>query len=197
MPEFEDSFSTSTSFLQHVRSGETLAWNRFVNIYTPLIKSWCRRFGMKEDELDDISQNVFVAVQNGIGRFSKDGTECSFRAWLWTITHSKIMDQKRSARKNPIVTGGQDSLAFEATAYKINAERNSNESANELMELATRALSVIRQDFSEKTWTAFWLTAAMGQPPSEVARELEMTSAAVCMCRARVLRRLRETIDFT
>jgi len=197
MSKIEDPFSTSTSLLQQVCSGETLAWNRFVLLYTPLIVSWCKRFGMKEVDIEDVSQNVFLAVQNSIERFDKDKTDSSFRAWLWTITHSKVMDQKRTAKKNITGTGGQVSVVFESTAYMLNEERNSNESTTELVELIARALNVVRQDFSEKTWTAFWQTAALGLPPSEVAEDLGMTAAAVCMCRARVLRRLRETIHST
>lgn len=194
MSEIEDPFSTSMSLLQQVCSGEALAWNRFVLFYTPLIKCWCKRFGMKEVDIEDVSQNVFLAVQKSIQRFDKDRKESSFRAWLRTITHSKVMDQKRSAKKNVTGTGGQESVVIEATVFKMNEERNTNESTTELVELVARALKDVRRDFSEKTWTTFWQTAALGRAPSEVAEELGMTAAAVCMCRARVLRRIRETI---
>lgn len=73
--------------------------------------------------------------------------------------------------------------------------RSGEELANDLNTLVNSALEVIRQDFSQQTWTAFWQTCALGRRPSEVARELSMTDAAVCMCRARVMRRLRETIE--
>ncbi len=194
MPELEDPFSTSTSLLNQVRSGEKLAWYRLVNIYSPLIVLWSRQHGMKAQDTEDIVQNVSVAIERHIEEFGRDRSENSFRAWLWTITRSKIMDQLRFAKKNPTAIGGEDFVRFEAASDSLAEERNASESANDLKLLIAATLEIIRQDFSHQTWTAFWLTAAIGRRPSEVARELGMTAAAVCMCRARVLRRLRETI---
>ena len=194
MPELEDPFSTSTSLLNQVRAGEALAWYRLVNIYTPLIVLWSRQHGMRGVDNEDIVQNVFVAVERHIEEFGHDRPENSFRAWLWTITRSKIMDQLRFKKKNPNAIGGQDFVRFEAAGDSSADERNASDSAHDLKVLIAATLEIIRQDFSQQTWRAFWLTAAMGQRPSEVAQELGMTAAAVCMCRARVLRRLRETI---
>jgi RNA polymerase sigma-70 factor (ECF subfamily) len=194
MSELVDPLSTSTSLLNQVRAGETLAWYRLVNIYTPLIVLWSKQHGMKGVDTEDIVQNVFVAVAKHIAEFGHNRSENSFRAWLWTITRSKIMDQLRFTKKNPSAKGGEDFVKFEAANNSLTGERNASESAHDLNLLIAATLEIIRQDFSQQTWKAFWLTAAMGRRPSEVAQELEMTAAAVCMCRARVLRRLRETI---
>jgi RNA polymerase sigma-70 factor (ECF subfamily) len=192
-----DPLSTSSSLLNQVRSGEELAWFRLVHTYTPLIHRWARQQGVRETETEDIAQNVFVAVAKHINRFGHSREENSFRAWLWSITRSKIMDQLRFTKKGPNAVGGMDLLCFEAAKVNASANeivRNSSELADDLKLLIVRALEIIRHDFSEQTWTAFWLTAALGRSPGEVSKELGMTAAAVCMCRARVLRRLRETI---
>ena len=82
MPELEDPFSTSTSLLNQVRSGEKLAWYRLVNIYSPLIVLWSRQHGMRGVDTEDIVQNVFVAVERHIEEFGRDRSENSFRAFL-------------------------------------------------------------------------------------------------------------------
>ena len=57
-----------------------------------------------------------------------------------------------------------------------------------------RTLDTIRGDFSESTWQAFWRSSIDGHATSEIAHDLDLSPAAVCMCRSRVLRRLRETL---
>ena len=60
--------------------------------------------------------------------------------------------------------------------------------------LQDRAADTIRGDFSESTWQAFWRSSIDGHATSEIAHDLGLSPAAVCMCRSRVLRRLRETL---
>ncbi len=190
-----DSLSTSTSLINQVRAGEQLAWNRFVSLYTPLILNWCHRYGIRGTDADDIAQNVFLAILKHIAEFGKDHLDNSFRAWLWTITRSKILDELRYTKKYPRAVGGQTLSHLDVSWPTPIESRSSSESAQDLELLIAVALQIIRQDFSMQTWQAFWQSAALGQRPSEVARELGMTAAAICMCRARVLRRLRETIE--
>ena len=190
-----DPQSTSTSLLNHLRSGEQSAWVRFDRIYSPLIEQWCRQQGVRRaDDIEDIVQKVSVAVWQHIQEYGRDREENSFRAWLWTITRSKIVDYQRSSNRTPNSLDG-DLLANIAAPELLDESRSEIDSANDRNILIHSALEVIRLDFSTRTWSAFWQTCALGRPPSEVAQEMGMTAPAVCMCRARVLRRLRETID--
>ena len=61
--------------------------------------------------------------------------------------------------------------------------------------LFDRALELIRCEFEERTWQAFWLTAVEDRPAGEVALELGMTPGAVRVAKSRVLRRLREELS--
>ncbi len=189
-----DSPSTSTSMLNQMRNGEQLAWFRFVQVYTPLLEFWSRQQGIRKPDSEDIIQNVFVAVSQHIEGYGRDGLESNFRAWLWTITRSKIIDHFRCVKKSPKAIS-VDLLGTCAAPDRLFEAWNASDSAKDLNVLINGALEVIRSDFSPQTWTAFWQTCAMGRPASEVAKELDMSAAAVCMCRARVMRRLRETID--
>lgn len=194
MTESTEPPSSSSSLLHQVRSGEELAWFRFVSVYTPLIELWSCQQGIRRADREDIVQNVFTAVAQHIQEFGRDRVENSVRAWLWTITRSKIIDHIRVSKRTPHTIAGDIFISLEAPDRLVES-RNASDSANDLNILVNSALEIIRLDFSQQTWTAFWETCALGRPPSEVARELSMTAAAVCMCRARVMRRLRETIE--
>ena len=52
----------------------------------------------------------------------------------------------------------------------------------------------LKADFSDRVWQAFWRTAIDGVSAREVADELKMTPHAVRQAKARVLRRLRDTL---
>ncbi len=53
-------------------------------------------------------------------------------------------------------------------------------------------LELVRREFEERTWHAFWQTVAEGRPSADVAADLGVTPAAVRKARSRVLHRLKE-----
>jgi RNA polymerase sigma-70 factor (ECF subfamily) len=63
---------------------------------------------------------------------------------------------------------------------------------DELAKLCQRALGMVRHEFEDRTWTAFWRVAVLEQSPAEVAAETGVTPAAIRQAKSRVLRRLKE-----
>jgi RNA polymerase sigma-70 factor (ECF subfamily) len=55
-----------------------------------------------------------------------------------------------------------------------------------------QALDLLRREFEERTWQAFWRVAISDQAADDVAVELGITINAVYLAKSRVLRRLRE-----
>jgi RNA polymerase sigma-70 factor (ECF subfamily) len=60
--------------------------------------------------------------------------------------------------------------------------------------LHDRALELVRSQFEDKTWQAFWRCAVDGQSPAEVSQALGMTQVAVRKAKSRVLHRLRDEL---
>ena len=54
-----------------------------------------------------------------------------------------------------------------------------------------RALELIRAEFEERTWQAFWRSAVEQQSTAEIAADLRLSPASVRQAKSRVLRRLR------
>jgi len=69
-----------------------------------------------------------------------------------------------------------------------------NESENEVF-LLHRTLDLIRGDFSERTWLAFWKLAIDKLSMHEIAEQLDMSPEAVRHAKFRVLSRLREELS--
>jgi RNA polymerase sigma-70 factor (ECF subfamily) len=60
--------------------------------------------------------------------------------------------------------------------------------------LFRRGLELIRAEFEERSWQAFWRVAVEGQDPADVAAALGLSRNAVYVAKSRVLRRLREAL---
>lgn len=188
------SLSTSTSLLDLVRQRDPEAWVRLTKIYGPIVYGWCRRAGLQPADSADVAQGVFAAVAANIDRFRLDRPKDTFRGWLWTIFRSKLMDFYRDRKAQPDIRGDS---ALEGLLAATNGTESQSAAGppGDAAELVQRALAVIKADFKENTWQAFWRSAVLGEPTGEVAADSKMTTAAVCMSRSRVLRRLRETLE--
>lgn len=181
---------TSSSLLDRVRAAEAGAWDRLVALYAPLLYHWCRRWRLQDEDLKDVFQEVFQTLVVHIGAFHKAGDQGTFRGWLWTITRSKVIDVLR--RRGRHIEGGPEADRI-LSLVAAPAESDPGEAA-ELRRLFLRGLDLIRPEFEDKTWQAFWRTAVDGRAPRDVAVEMSMTSGAVRVAKSRVLQRLREEL---
>jgi RNA polymerase sigma-70 factor (ECF subfamily) len=182
--------STAPSLMQQVKARDPRSWQRLVNLYGPLIYSWSRRSGLQASDAADIVQEVFRAVATHIGGFerTKGG---SFRAWLATITRNKIHDHWRRRANAPAAAGGSEA---QGRLLQLPAEESgdSADGSGDMGGLLRVALELIRSEFEERSWQAFWRVTVEGRLPSEVAAELAMSLNGVYVAKSRILRRLRE-----
>jgi RNA polymerase sigma-70 factor (ECF subfamily) len=188
------STATSRSLLERVRADDPGAWDRLVTLYAPLVFHWCRRWDLSEDDSADVFQEVFGAVARHIGTFRKEKAQDTFRGWLRAITRNKVHDHFRRLVRQPRGEGGSEA---QARLAQLPAPAEPDEGPAEApaeRELLRRALELIRAEFEERTWQAFWRTAVEGSAPRDVAAELSMSPGAVRVAKSRVLARLREEL---
>ena len=182
--------STSTSLLERVKAQDPDAWRRLVRLYGRMVYYWCQQSNLQPNDLADLFQEVFRAVAAKIASFRRDRPGDSFRGWLRTITKNKLSDHFRRQRAEPPGVGGSDArMRLQELAAEPPGE---TEDKREGSELYHRALQLIRGEFEERTWQAFWRTAIDEQPTRSVAEELEMSVDAIRQAKSRVLRRLRD-----
>lgn len=183
---------TSSSLLDRVRADEAGAWDRLVALYAPLLYHWCRRWKLQEEDLADVFQEVFKTLVGHLAEFHKDRAGATFRGWLFTITRNKVLDHFR--RRSHDEAGGGTEAAMRLAQLPAPDAAPDPEEAEEVRRLYHRGLELIRGEFEEKTWQAFWRTAVEGRAPRDVAVELSMTCGAVRVAKSRVLQRLREEL---
>jgi RNA polymerase sigma-70 factor (ECF subfamily) len=194
--------STSTNLLKRVQAGQPDAWGRLVRIYGPLVYGWSRRMGLQAADATDIVQEVFGSVSRGVKDFHRNNSHGendggTFRGWLWTITRNKIRDHFRAQPRHPNAVGGTDmqqrfaELPQDEPPSSALSSTNLGNGQPAEVGMVHRALEVIRPDFEDSTWEAFWQMTTAGRTSAEVAADLGMTKSAVRQAKYRVLRRLR------
>lgn len=189
--------SISSTLLKQVRQRRPEAWQRLVELTGPLVYRWCRASGVPREDAADVVQEVFRAIAVHVDDFRRDRPGDSFTAWLAAITRSKIGDHFRRRRGEPRARGG--TTAQRQMAAIPEADLPSDEPVGDDADVQTwlsqRALELVRAEFENRTWEAFWRSTVDGRPPADVAEELGMSLHAVYKARSRVLRRLRQELD--
>jgi RNA polymerase sigma-70 factor (ECF subfamily) len=186
---------TPRSLIERARTADPEAWAALVDLYGPLVLRWCRRWNLQEPDAADVLQDVFLAVATHLDTFRKDRIGHTFRGWLRVILQNKVNDHFRRLGRDPGGEGGTEAqlrfarMAEDASTADLSVAKDASEHL-----LFRRCCELVRTEFHEHTWQAFWRTAVEGRPANDVAAELAMTPVAVRVAKSRVLQRLREAL---
>lgn len=185
--------ATRPSLLLRIRdSKDGMAWQEFVDLYTPLIYQHARKSGFQDADAADVSQEVLRAVAKAIARLRYDPGRGSFRGWLFTIVRNVQRNLHLHRKRHRVVTGQQEVIGehperdeAEETLWNLEYEKR----------LFAWAGVRVRADVQDATWQAFWQTAVQGRTFQQVAESLGMSIGAVYVAKSRVLERLRKEIQ--
>jgi RNA polymerase sigma-70 factor (ECF subfamily) len=187
-----NSASTSRSLIVRVQDNEEGAWDQLVTLYAPLLLHWLRSFGLRQEDVEDLFQEVFQAAARSLPEFRKERREDTFRGWLRTITRNKVNDLYRRQSREERGVGGS---VMQAVIQELPVDA-ADSTASSVVEgperqLLRHALALVRQRCTEQSWQAFVRTVLDGQSATQVGDELNMKPGAVRVAKARVLQRLR------
>jgi RNA polymerase sigma-70 factor (ECF subfamily) len=180
--------TTPASLLERLRGRvEAEAWDRFVHLYTPLLFHWARQTGLQESDAADLVQDVFVVLLRKLPEFTYDRHK-SFRAWLRTVTLNKWREWQR--RPSLVVAAGGEALE-EVPAPDV---MSVFEEAEYRRHVIGQALEILRPEFPQRTWQAFWRYAVLGEDAAAVAEGLGLSPGSVYAAKSRVLAGLRREV---
>ncbi len=186
---------TSPTLLARARASDAQAWSRLVYLYEPLVRHWCGRWGFHGADADDLVQEIFLGVSAGLSTFRRDQPGDSFRGWLRAIAKNKRIDHLRRRQRNPVAQGGTEAHLRLGQVPDADTDTDTaDDPADQISGLYHRALALVRGEFEERTWQAFWRVAVDGLAVDSVARDFGITPAAVRQAKSRVLRRLKEEV---
>jgi RNA polymerase sigma factor (sigma-70 family) len=186
---------TQPSLLVRIRDrADNDAWARFVEIYGPLIYGFVRKRGLQDADAVDLVQDVLRSVAGAISRLEYDPARGKFRAWLFTIVKNRLRNTlKVQARRE---SGSGDSAVAEQLANEPGPDDWQVQwEADHQQRLFGWASEQVQAEVEDRTWQAFRKTAVDGASGKEVARELNMSVAAVYLAKSRVMARLKELVQ--
>ena len=76
------SFTTDVSFLEKISDGDEVSWEKFKEIYSPLIRYCGHEWGLNAVETDELVQDVMVSFFMGSKTFRYDRSKGKFRSYL-------------------------------------------------------------------------------------------------------------------
>jgi RNA polymerase sigma factor (sigma-70 family) len=190
-----DAPTTNVNLVLRLRDPhDEAAWAEFVQIYQPMIYNLVRRKGFQDADALELTQDVLLVVMRAVKRWEPDPCRGSFRGWLFTITRRLLINFLASPARRFVGSGRTSVLerllelpdkCEEADAFDLQFKRRVFEWA---------ALRIKRR-VEEPTWDAFWRTAVLGIPTSQVACELALSPGAVYVAKSRVMRQLRTEVE--
>lgn len=190
---------TSTTLLIRIQNGEAVAWSRFVELYMPLIRDWCKKPGGKLNRQDrqDAAQEVFARAARAIKDFDIHREGRSFRAWLRVITTNVInnlLEKKRKRRDVDRLLSDSGPIKHPRMLSPDN-EFELQEEPNEKKLLLRQMLKFVKSQFSERDWEIFTLLVNAEKNSTEVAEIMGMNGPAIRKIRSRIVKRLREEYE--
>jgi RNA polymerase sigma-70 factor (ECF subfamily) len=184
---------TSLSLLELLRqSPEGEGWNRLVDLYTPLIRAWLRRYDVQDSDANDLVQEVLLAVSKDLGKFDHGGQPGAFRGWLKAILVNRLRKFWRARDRRPQVRGDSDIDARLAQLDDPSSEMSRIWNREHDQYVLQQLLALTEPHFSSNTWKAFCRVALDGVNADIVAREMGVSTNAVVIAKCRVLSRLRQ-----
>ena len=184
---------TSATLLERLRDrADAEAWQRLVDLYSPLLSSWLRRHALQDADMNDLVQEVLVTVAREAARFEHSGRPGAFRHWLRNILANRLREFWRGRRLRPTATGDSDFVALLDQLEDPDSGISRLFDQEHDQHIVRRLLAMIEPQFAPSTWQAFRRVVLEGAQPDAVAKELGLTVNAVFIAKSRVLQRLRQ-----
>lgn len=191
--------STSPSLLLRIRDfGDTGAWQEFVDLYSPIVRSYCLQRQLQPSDTDDIVQDVMAMVSRAITKFEYDRSKGKFRSWLGTIAANRIRNHlsQQSIRRS---RSYDEEINFDGDSGDTATGECYTDPDTAWVELFSErvfkyACTRIRPELSDIQWRCFEATWMHDQHAATVAKELQLPIHQIYVNKSRVLKKLEAEI---
>ena len=171
--------------LESARRGAPWACTRIYEWLAAAVAGYLRTQGAEEP--DDLASEVFLRVFSSCAGFS--GSEAQFRAWVFTIAHSRLVDARRARNRTPEICA----LDHEWPDGEVPTAAGADEVAMDRVAVteAHRLLDTLTCD--QRDVLALRLIGQMSV--EEVATALQKPPGAIKALQRRALATLRRRLD--
>jgi RNA polymerase sigma factor (sigma-70 family) len=190
--------STSPTLLRAVADWQDhSAWLRFQRCYDPMLRCWCRSYGLDHESVDELCQVIWIELAERMRTFCYDPT-ARFRGLLPNVCHWRAIDflrrrrAKRACEFSLVDEDDREPACDVIDLDSVDDHSPADESHFFRVDDAARIQRAVRARVSQRSWEAFWLVAVQDWTVEQTASSLGMTHTAVYAARARIARMLAE-----
>jgi RNA polymerase sigma-70 factor (ECF subfamily) len=191
---------TSKTLLEKLRVFEDRrAWSQFMSLYLPMIRAWGQRFGLQDEDVEELTGRLLTKLVEAMPRFDYDPQKGSFRGWLKTVAHHELTNLARERRRRPpgvAATGNSDvfDMLFEHPDRVDALVDGLHERSEGMLASVQEALKEVQaacQGEEQKSWEVFQRIFLAGQAIEPVAAEFGLSYHAAAMRVQRIKKKVR------
>ena len=171
------------SVLCAAQSGAPWALERLYQVFSPAVLGYLRIQGATDPE--DLSNEVFLGVFQRIGAFA--GDEDRFRSWIFTIAHSRLIDDRRRISRRP-------QLVQDATDVTVDRPGGDAEQ-DALQRISSRRVQALCGELVADQRDVLLLRLMAGLTVEAIAESLGKSEGAVKALQRRGLANLRKMLE--
>lgn len=181
---------------------DNISWKDFFDTYWRLIYRLAKKAGLSDADADDALQETFLAVARLMPNFTYDPSKGSFKSWLFSVTHYRIMLQLRKKAKEGRLVA-QPTIRQIRSRETSTTDRAPDPNGAEIERiwdqeweenLKEAALERVHRQTDSKSFQVFDL-CLRGHNPADIARTLKITRAEVYLIRHRLTKLLRRKMS--
>jgi RNA polymerase sigma-70 factor (ECF subfamily) len=114
-------------WLRRLLEGDHEAFAEFVERYKEQVFLCCRTLGLKDDEVEDVASETFLAAYKGIRGYRG---QARLGTWLWRIAYCQAVNYlRKNQRKHQLLTEPDEQLADVAVVLFYREEKSISEIA--------------------------------------------------------------------
>ncbi len=197
------------------RAKQGPAWSRFNQMYGPAIHRQLARWGLQEADIEDVRQEVLLAVFSVMPGFRYDPSE-SFRGYLYQVVRSKYLTHIRRPANRAKARGGTSTAQFLAAQpdtrgssrdaearlrqalpeqeVPLDEELWKQDCSKAVLTWAVKRVRV-RSEMHDRSFEIYVRTTINGEAVAEVAASLGESPGAVHVARSRVKKLVKAELE--
>ena len=194
MQQPDDEFiPTRATLIARLKNWQDQAsWQDFFDTYWKLIYGLARKFGLNEEDAQDVVQETLVSVANHMPNFKYDPKLGSFKAWLRTLIRWRISDHLRKrghANMVPLQTEpetGDDAFALKELADKTNPTLDQFYEQEWQKNVLDAAIARVKRKLDPQKYQVFDFYVNKEWAPEKVAAAFQISVDQVYLAKHRV-----------
>jgi RNA polymerase sigma-70 factor (ECF subfamily) len=195
---------TRQSLLERLRDlDDAAAWQEFFDTYWKLIYASAIRFGLSDDEAEEVVQETVIGVARKMDTFRYQPQTCSFKGWLMHVTRRRIVDRlrKRHSQRGPHIPlpADTDTTAVDGPLQVRDAAA---EQAFEGLwdeewqkNLIDAAMERVKRKVPAKQYQIFYLHSVKNMAGRDISKLLGVSTAKVYVVRHRLGRLVKREVQ--